>query len=55
MEIHSLKHVQYVTLVTQCVLDGSKQCKTLPDEDQVGHLISPAGWNWCESCLVAWP
>ena len=30
----------------------SYMCKTRPDQDQVGHLISLAGWNWCDPCLV---
>ena len=30
----------------------SSVCKTWPDQDQVGHLISLAGWNWCNSCAA---
>ena len=30
----------------------SSACKTWPDQDQAGHLISLAGWNWCTSCRV---
>ena len=33
----------------------SSVCKTWPDEGQVGHLISLAGWNWCKYCLVYAP
>ena len=30
----------------------SSVCRTWPVQDQVEHLISLAGWTWCDSCPV---